>query len=90
MLDARGQNRTMIGMEKEKMTREQVEAYRTGWSIVKALELEEAKKKSPQERWRELNALYNFAYELGLIHYPSEQELAPIRDRWARLKANYP
>lgn len=55
------------------MTREQVTAYRSGWSTVKALELEEAKLKSVQESWRELNALYNFAYELGLIDTSRKQ-----------------
>lgn len=72
------------------MTREQVKAWRAGWKVVKQLELKEAKRKSVRERWREINMLFNFAYELGLVRAASEAELAPIRARWARLKANYP
>lgn len=83
------QKRTMTDMKKKQMTRAEVEQWQTGWRVVKQLELKEAKRKSVQVRWREINMLFNFAYELGLIRVPSEAELAPIRARWARLKANY-
>jgi hypothetical protein len=73
----------------KKMTREDVERYRNGWATVKALETEEAKLKSHEERWRELNMLFNFAYEFGLIRHPDEAELAPIQARWMRLRAAY-
>lgn len=79
----------MFGMETNKMTREQVKAWRAGWKAVKQLESEESKYKSVPERWREINMLFNFAYELGLVRAAPDAELAPIRARWARLKANY-
>lgn len=72
------------------MTRAEVERWQRGWRLVKAMELKEAKRKSVSRRWREINMLFEFAYELGLLREPSEKELAPIRARWARLKANYP
>lgn len=72
------------------MTREQVEAYRAGWRAVKDLEQAQAKRKSDITRWREINMLFQFVYELGLVNPTPEQELAPIRARWARLKAIYP
>lgn len=84
------QKRTMADMAKKQMTRAEVEHWQAGWRAVKLLEQEEAKRKSVQARWREINILFNFAYELGLIRAASETELAPIRARWARLKANYP
>lgn len=72
------------------MTRADVEAWRAGWRAVKQLELQDAKLKSVRERWREINMLFDFGYELGLVRAASEAELAPIRARWTRLKANYP
>ncbi|MBI4674730.1 MAG: hypothetical protein HY741_24050 [Chloroflexi bacterium] len=71
------------------MTRAEVEAWRAGWKHVKAMEMEQAKRKSYKARWREINILFNFAYELGLLASASEAELGPIRARWVRLKASY-
>ncbi len=71
------------------MTRADLEAYRARWKVVEEIEREEARQATIESRWRELNAIFNLAYELGRIQPASEQELEPIRARWRRLKANY-
>lgn len=79
----------MLEMDRILTTRAQVEQWRRGWERVKQLEAAEAKQQSPEARWRELNALFNFAYQLGLAKEAPDKEIAAVRSRWARLKANY-
>lgn len=74
----------------EELTREQLLAYRARWQEVEQIEREEARQATIETRWRELNALFELGYELGWIQTANDDELAPIRARWAFLKANYP
>lgn len=80
----------MLEMECSKPTKAQVELWQAGWKSIKQLEVEEAKQRSLEERWRELNALFNFAFGSGFLRAAGESDVAAVRSRWAHLKANYP
>lgn len=71
------------------LTREDLLEYRARWERVAELELEEARAAPFKKRWQELNAIFDLAYELGWLDIRDEQEIAAVRERWARLKARY-
>lgn len=73
-----------------KMTRENVEAWREGWQRVNEFHLQEIRNMTFEQRWQQLNIIFEFALTMGWVKPASEAELVPIRARWARLKANYP
>jgi hypothetical protein len=89
-LDAVTQKGTISSMDRKHLTRADLEAYRAGWQAAKEIERAEARGMTIEERWREFNAIISFAYELGWIQPANDQELAPMRARWARLKARFP
>ncbi len=74
----------------KQLTRADLEAYRARWEVAEQIERREATQATLEKRWYEFNAIFELANELGWIRPASDDELAPIRSRWARLKAKYP
>jgi hypothetical protein len=74
----------------KQLTRADLEAYRSRWQAAEPIEREEARQATPESRWDELNAIFEFADELGWIQPASDDDVAPIRERWAHLKAKCP
>ena len=59
--------------------------FRERWAAVAALEGEELRATSLEQRWRQLNAIVGLAIGLG-IALESDREEGAVRQRWARLK----
>jgi hypothetical protein len=76
--------------EDKPLTRADLEAYRARWQAVERVELEEARQATVETRYQELDAMFEMGCDLGWIQPANDEELAPIRARWARLKADYP
>lgn len=75
---------------KPRVTREELEAYRAGWQLAEQVGRQEAKQANLETRWYELNAIFELGYELGWVKPHDDEQVAQVRERWARLKANYP
>lgn len=73
-----------------KMTRAEVERWREGWQRVNEFHLQEIREMTIEQRWERLNMLFEFALAMNWVKPAPEKELAPVRRRWARLKAGYP
>lgn len=75
------------------LTREMIEAWQTGWQAVAEIEAAERRAETMADRWQELNMLYEFALEMGLIERDrarrSESELT-VYEQWGRLKESWP
>jgi len=73
-----------------KLTRAEVERWREGWQRVNEFHLQEIREMTIEQRWERLNMLFEFALAMNWVKPAPEKELAPVRRRWARLKAGYP
>ena len=62
----------------------ELKAYKARWAMVEAIQREERISASPLLRWRQLNAAYGMAKELGLLQ-PDPSEIG-VFERWAKLK----
>lgn len=72
------------------MTRAEAKAWRARWQRVNKFHIQEVRQMSVQERWQKLNIVFGFAQEMGWVKPAPENEMAPVRARWAKLKAGYP
>jgi hypothetical protein len=90
MVDAVNQRGTILVVQKKKMTKAEAKAYRTRWQRVNQFHVQEIRQMTVKQRWEQLNIVFGFALEMGWVKPSSEKEMAPIRARWARLKAGYP
>ena len=62
--------------------------YRDRWKAVEEIEKQELRSASIELRWKQLNALFKLARELGIMPVQDEDEMVVI-ERWARLKQHY-
>ena len=60
-----------------------VREYRERYRIVAEVELQEQKTATIGERWRQLNALWNLANELGVRSTPDD--VNTVRRRWVKI-----
>lgn len=61
-----------------------MQIYQAGWKAVEEVQREERRSAPMDLRWRQLNAVYGLAKELGILQPdPSEAE---VFKRWAILK----
>ncbi len=67
------------------MTKEQAQEFRDRWQAVNAIEVAEQQAATVQQRWHELNALWEEARLLGLPLQEAE-DVEVVRARWVRLK----
>lgn len=75
---------------KLRITREELEAYRARWQLAEQIDRAEARQASLSTRWYELNAIFELVYEFGWVKPYEDDQVAQVRERRARLKANYP
>ena len=64
--------------------RDDLRAYRERWLAVEEIERQEQRNASLELRWRQLNAAYGMAKELGLLR--SDPSESGVFERWAKLK----
>jgi len=69
------------------MERQLAIAYRNRWVEVEAVEREEARRATPEQRWRQLVSLLRLASAIGLSPVPDEGEIELVRARWLKLKS---
>lgn len=67
------------------MTKSEIRAWKDRWKTVNEFTLLEARALTPDQRLRELETLFDFAYT---IHGPKsdEEDAIEVRQRWLRLK----
>lgn len=63
--------------------------YVSRWKEVEAVEREELRQATFEQRWRQLKALTNLAWGLGLKVERSEEEEMAVILRWAKIKDFY-
>lgn len=68
------------------VTKAELEAYRARWQAVNEFQVDELRKTTFQERWKQLNALIRLARGLGWPLARNEEEIAIVRGRWQKLK----
>ena len=68
------------------MDKKLVREFRERYQAVAAIEAEEQRTASVEERWQQLNSIVRLAAGLGLTHRGSAEE-DMVYQRWARLKA---
>jgi hypothetical protein len=73
--------------DKPLYVKEEVIAWRDRWKAVKELQTQEWRSLTPEQRFRELVTLYEFAKKNGL---DVGQDPTEPRERWARLKKDTP
>lgn len=79
----------MIAMAEQKMTREQVEAYRAGWQAVKQRRIQEIRRMSLKRKIKQTEMLFQLAQTLKMRHAIDDPEIVAIRKRWSKVKRNY-
>ncbi len=67
------------------MTKEEALQFKENWAIVNQLILEEERRKTPEERLRELGMLYRTGKLLGWHQRPPDDEDI-VRARWQKLR----
>lgn len=68
------------------MDKKRAREFRERYEAVAAIEAEELRNASVEERWQQLNSIIRLAIGLGLTHRESADE-EMVWQRWARLKA---
>jgi len=63
-------------------------AYQQRWEALREIELQELRSASIEERWLQVNAIYDLARSLGLP-LEGNTDPTPVYARWAKLKQNY-
>ena len=68
------------------MTKEEALQFKERWAAINQFTIEEARRKTPEQRLAELGALYQFGITIG---WPTEEsrEVEQVRVRWQKLRA---
>jgi hypothetical protein len=72
------------------MDKKQVTEYRARYEAVAAIEADELRNMSAEERWRLFIAIQDMAHELGLPARSDDKDEEAVWERWAQLKAGMP
>lgn len=78
-----------VGAVRE-MTREEAKEWRARWQRVNEFHIHEIRNTTIEERWQQLNNIFGFALARGWVKPAADDELVAVRERWARLKSEYP
>ena len=70
--------------------KEALQAYRKRWEAVAEVEAAEKRQATIEQRWQKLNAMLQLAISLGLYEKMRNPTVNDVRNRWIKLKANYP
>ena len=68
------------------MDSRQAREFKERYEAVAAIEAEELRNASVEERWQQLNSIFRLAVGLGMTHREAADEEA-VWQRWAKLKA---
>ena len=63
--------------------------YVSRWKEVEAIQLQEMRSATMELRWKQLNAIFIMAQELGLQLKKSEKEDMDVIRKWAKIKDFY-
>ncbi|MDM8521632.1 hypothetical protein QUF64_16425 [Anaerolineales bacterium HSG6] len=63
-----------------------LQQYRKRWDRVAQVELAEQRQTSIQQRWQQLNLLFQLATELALLKQLHAQDEDVVWQRWTRLR----
>ncbi len=74
--------------EKQRISRKEARAWRKRWAAVNRAEIEELRRTTPEEKFRQLCALMESAKALGWARALAAEE-AEVRERWMRLRKAY-
>ena len=67
------------------MTKEEARQFKENWAIVNQLIIEEERRKTPEERLRDLAILYRAGEVIGWHQRPADDEEV-VRARWQKLR----
>lgn len=67
------------------MTKEEAHQFKENWAIVNQLVIEEERRKTPEERLRDLAILYRAGKIMGWHQRPDDDE-EMVRARWQKLR----
>ncbi len=70
--------------------KEALKAYRNRWEAVAEVEAAEKRHATIEQRWQKLNAMLRLTISLGLYEKMRNPNVNDVRNRWIKLKANYP
>jgi hypothetical protein len=68
--------------------KKEIKTYRDRWRAVEEIERQELRGSTPQENWRQLNAIIRRSIRLGMAPRGDEGEMN-IFNRWAVIKMKY-
>ncbi len=71
------------------MDRQLLKEYLERWQALEEIEKEENKRLSIEQRWNQLNAIYNLAVGLGLVFEDPRDHEDDVWMRWSKLKNEY-
>ena len=71
------------------MTADVVREWQAGWELVAEIEGRERLTATLDDRWRRLNALYDFAAALELTSRDDSADEMEVYQQWATLKARW-
>jgi hypothetical protein len=64
--------------------------FRDRWEDVRAIEIEEQRNATIEQRWRQINAMHQMSKALGRQPTEEDEEFAAVRERWAWLRKGKP
>lgn len=67
------------------MTKEEALQFRQSWAAVNQIVIEEARRKTPEERFRDLGMLYRFGKMIGWPQLPQDDEEI-VWELWRKLR----
>lgn len=70
-------------------SKDEMKYYVSRWKEVEAVEREELRQATFEQRWMQLIALHNLAWGLGLKVKRNEEEEMAVILRWAKIKDFY-
>lgn len=69
-----------------RMTPSEAKAYRDRWQAIAAVEAEERRSSTLQQRWEQMNSLRGLMIGLNLPAASTTDQEKTVWERWARLK----
>ncbi len=70
-------------------SKDEMKYYVSRWKEVEAIQRQEMRSATMELRWKQLNAIFIMAHELGLRLKKSEEEDMSVILKWAKIKDFY-
>ena len=71
------------------LTKEEAQAYVARWKAVEAVEREEARRSTPQQRWKQFMAILRLAQGMALKMPDTSEEDMRVIQRWTMINEYY-